>query len=184
MLSFPRKFLLRLGVCPHMHPHTAAYTQTLVLPFLFLGKYSPGTKVIYYGINAQPQTAELKIPKCLQLGPECRGRWPVVSNSYGVCKQLKSVSCPLSRFLLDFLEFFPGIHWKETSIMLMNDTNRNRRAHKSLQPPSLWGRRCVTSAAMDWYPVCKLFLPALWDTSPLPKISCGKRSCPGNIIGL
>lgn len=132
----------------HTHPHMSTYTQTLVLPLLFLGKYSPGTRVMCYGVNAQPQTAELKIPKCLHLGPECRGRRPVAHNSHGVFKPLKPVSCLLSRFLLDSLECFPGLHWKETSIMVMSDTSRNRRAHRSLQPLFV-RRRHVTSAATD-----------------------------------
>lgn len=53
--------------------------------------------------------------------------------SHRVCEQSKLVSYPLSRFPLDSLDFY-GIHWNETSIMLVSNINRNERAHQSLKP--------------------------------------------------
>lgn len=154
MLSFPRKFLLRLSVCPHTPSHVHIHTNPGFASSV-PGQIQPRNQGDV--LNAQPQTAELKIPKCLHLGPECRGRRPVAHNSHGVFKPLKSVSCLLSRFLLDSLKCFPGLHWKETSIMVMSDTSRNRRAHRSLQPIFVRRRRDIS---------CHRLIPCVWSLPP------------------
>lgn len=131
-----------------------------------MGKYITQMKVIYISwdkLHGRKLQNLLKVPKYLQFRPECRDRWPVAHYSHRVYEQLKLVSYPLSRFPLDSLDFY-GIHWNETSVMLVSDINRNMRAHQSLKPPPLWGGRHSTSAAVHWHPMCELFLPGTCET--------------------
>lgn len=123
-----------------------------------------------------------KVPKCLQFRPERRDRRPVAHYSHIVCEQLKLVSYPLSRFPLESLDFY-GIHWNETSVMLVSDTNK----YESLPEP-----KATASMRRKTPDISRCALtPRVWtlppwhagNTSSPPK-TCGLRSCPGNTICL